>query len=93
MPDGSARRGEPTAHRTGQDGPVPGWSWREARQTLRLGKKEGASAVILQWNGDARFNFMGGACNPPQQNKGGAHEASSKATMETHALRVRKAEK
>ena len=82
MPDGSARRGEPTAHRTGQDGPVPGWSWREARQTLRLGKKEGASAVILQWNGDARFNFMGGACNPPQQNKGGAHEASSKATMD-----------
>ena len=82
MSDGSARREGQTACRTRRDGPLPGWAWREARHVIRLGRKEGASAVILQQNGDARFNFFQGACGKPEQSKGLSHETSSKASMD-----------
>jgi hypothetical protein len=58
MSDGYARRADPTARRTGRHGPVPGWGWRDARRILQLGKKEGVSAVVLQRNGDVRFNLL-----------------------------------
>ena len=42
---------------------------------IRLGKKEGAtSAIILQQNGDALFNFFQGACGKPEQSKGLSHK-------------------
>ena len=49
---------------------------------IRLGRKEGASAVILQQNGDARFNFFQGACGKPEQSKGLSHETSSKVSTD-----------
>ena len=93
MSDGSARREGQTACRTRRDGPLPGWGWREARQVIRLGKKEGASAIILQQNGDARFNFFQGACGRPEQTKGLSQETSSKATMEARFANAQSAHK
>ena len=93
MSDGSARREGQTACRTKRDGPLPGWGWREARQVIRLGKKEGASAIILQQNGDARFNFFQGACGRTEQSKGLPQETSPKATMDARFANAQRAHK
>ena len=81
------------ACRTKRDGPLPGWGWREARQVIRLGKKEGASAIILQQNGDARFNFFQGACGRTEQSKGLPQETSPKATMDARFANAQRAHK
>jgi len=43
--------------RANRAGPAAGWTWRDARRTLRLGVQEGVTSVVLHRNGDARFNF------------------------------------
>ena len=38
-------------------GPVAGWAWRDARQALQFGRKEGATSIALCRNGEVRFHF------------------------------------
>ena len=43
--------------RANRAGPAAGWTWRDARRTLRFGVQEGATSVVLHRNGEARFHF------------------------------------
>ena len=52
-----------THRRANRAGPVVGWAWREARDAVQFGKKEGACSVVLKKNGEARFNFW--VAQPP----------------------------
>jgi hypothetical protein len=45
-------------HQANRPGPVAGWTWRESRQALRLGKEEGVRSVDFYKGGGARFNFQ-----------------------------------